>query len=230
MHLTKRFQARGFTVIELMVATLIFTVIMIVLTTGILQFSREYYKGVISSQTQSVTRSIVDEVVRSIQYNSGEVSELTSNSAAAPGRTTVYGYCLGGTKRFSFSLNRQIKDSGALGTNQARHGLISDTTTGCNANTRAWNPANAPTSLAAPVPTQAAPSANARELLGEHMRVAKFEITPGANGLYTVTVKVIYGDNDLLTDLTSNAMCRTTIGSQFCAVSELTTTVQKRVE
>ena len=92
---------------------------------------------------------------------------------------------------------------------------------------------SASTKPVAPWPTSAAfPAAitNGRELLGNHMRLGTLDITPNGS-LYTIHLRVIYGDNDLLSDTSdfSKASCVGSIpGSQFCAVSDLTTTVQKR--
>jgi hypothetical protein len=86
------------------------------------------------------------------------------------------------------------------------------------------------------VPNSSSPLAGtARELLGPHMRLGALDIT-SAGSLYTVHVRVIYGDDDLLTptvsgstDWNSELCSGTTAGSQFCAVSDLTTTVKQRL-
>ncbi len=225
---------QGFTIIELMIATLVFTTILIVVTASVLRFTKQYYKGVIASQTQNTARAIMDDVVRSIQFNKGNVSILTKNDpTASPG---IYGYCIGDSKRYSFLLNRQVEPANSAPNHQARFGLVSDTTSGCSTGTLARN-------------TETLPSlpAGGRELLGQHMRLNKFSIT-FTDDIYTINVKVIYGDDALLCSpsqasecspngVASNASletkqdltCRAMSGSQFCAVSELTTTVKKRV-
>ena len=202
----------GFTLIELLIATVVFSLVLLVITTSILQFSKQYYKGVVASSTQGVTRSLIDDVSQSLKFN--------GNYAALSGGN---GYCVGTSKRYSFALNKQVEDSGTLSAHQARHGLVSDTVANCNS--------------ATPALTFGASSAfpgsvvNSRELLGQHMRLAKFSITNPAEGMYIVTVRFIYGDDDLLTSATSpDANCKSTACSQFCATSELTTTVMKRVK
>ncbi len=229
---------RGFTIIELLIATLVFSVILIVITTGVMRFSRQYYKGVISSATQDTARILVDDIARAIQFNGGNVAILTTNNLAVPPNPSAppVGYCIGGSKRYSFALNRQIKSVNPDTTmHQSRHALVSDNISGCSTNTRALDTA-ALTTLTTP---------NARELLGEHMRLNKFSIK-GSEGVYTINVKVVYGDDDLLcspsvpddcnadsglsTSLNNpDVTCRSMPGAQFCAVSELTTTVKKRV-
>jgi hypothetical protein len=86
---------------------------------------------------------------------------------------------------------------------------------------------------------------DARELLGERMRLSRFDIDPPVNGMYKITIRVVYGDDDLLcspaaddcnsnttsSNLTSNDLtCKLKAGSQFCSVSELSTTVRRRVD
>jgi Tfp pilus assembly protein PilV len=235
MSVKLRPSAKGFTILELLIASSIFTLVLILITTGVLQFSRQYYKGVIASKTQDTARAIVDDVSRAIQLNTGQVSRLTINGNPVTPGNQVRGYCIGEVKRYSFVLNRQVTDSGTLQANQSRHALIADNTTGCSSNT----PARQADTNAIPLG-----GTNARELLGQNMRLTKFSITQTSGDLYNITVRIIYGDNDLLcspsgpqgcapnanfppnaTDLT----CKSSAGSQFCAVSELSTTVQKRV-
>jgi Tfp pilus assembly protein PilV len=217
----KHSSASGFTIIELLIATLIFTLILILLTTGVMQFTRQYYKGVVSSQTQSTARAILEDVAQAIQFNPGTVSTLTSYTAVPNPAGPPLGYCIGASKRYSFALNKQVVDnSPSAALNQGYHGLVSDSVTGCSSNTPALGIGGA--TLSTP---------NARELVARNMRITKFSITQpaGNDGLYTITVRVIYGDQDLLSGGFPNQQCAATAGPSFCAVSELTTTVQKRV-
>lgn len=82
------------------------------------------------------------------------------------------------------------------------------------------------------------PTVYGQELLGKNMRLADFSVTAQDSG-YQITVKVIYGDDDLLRDGMfkstdahfdiKNANCAGGAGSQFCAVSMLSTYVIKRL-
>lgn len=209
-----RSRQAGFTIIELLIATAVFSVILLVITTAVLQFTKQYYRGVVASSTQNVARTLIDDVSRSIEFNGGAVSPISGNT----------GYCIGSDKRYSYKLSRQVTDGGGdPAVHQGLHALVSDTVTGCNGSTPALNV----TTLGS---LSGGSLQNPRELLGQHMRLAKFNITPVGSDLYTITVRVIYGDDDLLTSPTSpSATCLGTTGSQFCAVSELTTTVKKRV-
>ncbi len=203
---------RGFTIIELMIATVVFSMILLIVTACILQFSKQYYKGIIASSTQNTARNVMDDIVRSIQFDTGSVYPLTSG----PGS----GWCIGETKRYSYKLNQQVTDKKPFASNQGFHALVSDTTTTDCKGSGALDVANLSAGLS---------TTNARELLGQHMRLAKLDIA-GSNNLYTVTIRVVYGDDELLTDPTDpGTNCKSSAGSQFCAVSQLTTTVKKRV-
>jgi len=49
---SKRLQS-GFTLVELMIATMVFSVILLVITYGVVRFTNSYYKGLNSSTTNS---------------------------------------------------------------------------------------------------------------------------------------------------------------------------------
>jgi prepilin-type N-terminal cleavage/methylation domain-containing protein len=213
----------GFTIVELMIAISIFALVLILITTGVLRFTRQYYKGVIAGNTQDVARAIVDDITRSIQFNGGDVVPLSGGN----------GYCIGSSKRIRYYTNAQVT-TGTLGAHQSRHAFVTDTFN-CNASSPATSVQN----------TDPLPGINARELLGEHMRLAKFSII-GSGDVWTVNVRVVYGADNLLCSpsvpgncsstnntfpgVTNNLTCRSGIGTEFCAVSELTTTINKRVK
>lgn len=64
---------KGFTIVELLIATMVFSVVLLVLTAGIIQIGRVYYKGITESQTQAATRAIVNAVKQDLQFSSGAV-------------------------------------------------------------------------------------------------------------------------------------------------------------
>ncbi len=197
----------GFTIIELLIATVVFSLVVMVITVSIMQFTKQYYGGTVASTTQSTARALVDDVTRSIQYNKSGIYELKIGA-------DVRGYCMGGSKRYSFMPFQKVSAT--------KHGLVADVPNGgCNSTADAPLNLSSATTLSTPY---------AREMLGERMRLAKFKIEDQTNGLWLVTVKVVYGDDDLLTSTTADTMqCKPGSGSQFCAVSELTTTVKRRV-
>ena len=205
-----RTSQQGFTIVELMIATMVFSVILIVITIGVLHFSNDYYRGVNSSTTQNIARGVTDTVTQALQFSGGGLN--------GPGGSPSGYYCIG-NQRFQYTLGVKLPS--------ASHGLYQVTDPLC----------------AAAVP------AGGHELLQAHMRLVNFSIVPvvGTTQLFTVTIKIAYGDDDLLCAPTSvpgscnsgaanlpnfiqpDLRCRIQAGSQFCSVSTLITTVQQRV-
>lgn len=217
----KRSQA-GFTIVELLVATAVFSIIMIVITAGVIGFSRQYYHGVVSSNTQTTARRIMAEITSAIQFGNSITPDLTNSNTSA--------FCVD-NKVYAYVLGQEVKDSSPVASdNQGYHGFVADNSlTACN---DATVPPVVPTSL----------TGTQRELLGENMRIAALSVETKDNETYTVHVRVIYGDNDVLSpDVTAGgfdwAASGGTVGClaerssvQYCSVTDLTTTVQKRIE
>lgn len=70
----------GFTIVELMIATMVFSVILTMITFGVISFSSRYYKGVNASATQNTTRTIVDTVTQAIQFGTASVTPSGANN------------------------------------------------------------------------------------------------------------------------------------------------------
>lgn len=208
----------GFTIIELLIATGVFAVLLLVITAGIINFTRQYYKGIVSSNTQSTARAVMSEVTQAIQFG-GVVTTGLSNGSAR-------GFCVD-SKVFSYIIGQEVIDNGGSGANQGYHGLVVDT------NDTTCSSATLPT-----VSTTAALGPNTRELLAERMRLSNLTVTDNGNDTYTVHVRVLYGDDDVLQPspsiapvVWSNEKCGASFtSSQYCAISDLTTTIQKRVQ
>ncbi len=202
----------GFTILELLIATIVFSVVLMLVTAGIMQIARVYYKGVTEANTQNTARSIIDTISQAIQFTGGTVT-LT---AASPVAGNNYAFCVG-NQQFSYRLGWQVENRFSVVDNQAWHALVQNTTTGC--------PSAGAQNLANQV-------VNGRDLMGQHMRLSNLVIENPAPNLYKVQVRVVYGDNDLLDNpTTANAACKSQqSGTQFCAVSELSTIVIKRVK
>lgn len=215
----KKLNTRAFTIIELMIATAVFTVVLLLASMVLLQIGKIYYKGTIEINTQDDARSIIDDISQSIQIGGGQI---TSPSAAAiPGGNTYF-FCTGDS-RYIFTTNTQFLDSVP-----GSHGFVRD-----NMGNGCPNPAAWPGGIT--------------DLLGQRMRVANFTLNKlGSTGLYSVKIRIVYGDDDLICDPTvqancnnntatnfalpiPNMQCKGNAGSQYCAVSELTTTVLKRI-
>jgi prepilin-type N-terminal cleavage/methylation domain-containing protein len=218
----KNIHTRGFTIVELMVATAVFSVLLIVITVGILQISRVYYKGVTESNTQSTARRVIDIIAQSIQFSGSDI--ITTDPDAIPG--TPYSFCIG-NEQFSYALGYQVTENPDPSKYQTHHGLVQHTLAGCNGSSEPQDVSSA--------------SVQGRELLAPNMRLSKLNILSVGPNLYRVDVRVVYGDDDLLHSPSDpgselaptrpDAACvSATAGTQFCAVAELSTIVRKRVQ
>jgi prepilin-type N-terminal cleavage/methylation domain-containing protein len=204
---------RGFTIIELMFATIVFSVILLLCIGAIVQVGRMYYKGISVQRTQEVTRTIMDDVSREVQFSGRSIIPIYSApSGGAPGCLSL------GSKAYRFVLNTQLQASGNFVLQK-----LSDTG-----------------SDTCPDPNDNSLWANALEMTSVGMRLTAFEVTPlivsgGTTAAWAVVVDVLYGDDDVLMDDAGNpappyTQCRgNVIGTQFCARSQLQTTVIKRV-
>lgn len=89
----------GFTIVELLMATAVFSIVLLIITTGIIKIGQSYYKGLIQNKTQETTRNISEDISRTIQLASGQ--KVTPNPAD-PNR-----FCVG-TVRYTAYLNEKV--------------------------------------------------------------------------------------------------------------------------
>lgn len=207
----------GFTIFELMIATLIFSVILVVLAAGVVTFSRAYYKGINSSRTQQVADEVINDIAHNVQFG-----RQISLGLTGPGGTE--GICIDNTL-YVYHIGYEVSSQQDLAKHQAKHGLVKTVGNDCSA---------APIS---DITSYTSLNADQHELLGDRMRLGQLSVSPIGDGLYKVSVMVIYGDDDLLTPTVTSGTtnwadegCADTAGSQFCATAKLVTTVQQRVD
>lgn len=96
---------QGFTIVELLIATAVFGVVLLIVTTGIIKIGQSYYKGIVQNRTQETTRVISEDISRTIQLARG--AKVTD--PANPNR-----FCIGAV-RYTYKLNSKVGDSGAIG-------------------------------------------------------------------------------------------------------------------
>jgi len=203
-----RLNKQGFTLVELMIAAGVFSVILLGAAAALTQISRLYYKGIISSRTQSVSRSVIDDISRSLQFTAADPIYIPPTDLTDPKSRGVL--CIN-TDRYTFKINDQLvggntfvmwKDSTIAGT--------------CDPNME-------------PDPRKD----DGAELIDNRMRLAEFSVVDSKiNNLYDINIKVVYGDDDLLNNLGKpDISCNGSItGAQWCAVSGLKTKVYKRIQ
>ena len=220
----KNTRQSGFTIVELMISTVIFSMILLILTTGVISFTRSYYKGITETSTQRVARVISDDITQGIQSSSMAYASVTKVGAWS-------GFCIGDVG-YVYQLGLQLSESSPdSNKHQASQVLLKGNAgNGCSGYTSDLLYTKLNNGLsAAPRTTE--------EMLAPSMRLANLDITivPKSSivdtGIYSVLVNVVYGDDDLLTNPTGiSPSCNADSGSQFCAISGLSTVVQKRIQ
>ena len=204
---------QGFTIVELLIATSVFAIILLLVTYGILQIGRTYSKGVTETKTQQTASDVMDAITQDIQFDS------SGAVLAAPSSGGNYVICIG-NDRYTILTGKELIEPPAVpnvAQDQSNYAVLVDTDLvgGCSTGT--------PQSLPPPPNQPTKPV----ELLAPFMRVATISVTPQAGNLYTVEVKVVYGaDGDLNS---SHDGCQSGTTNQYCAVSDLTSTVEKRI-
>lgn len=223
---------RGFTIIELMIATSVLSVILLLVTSMMISIGALFYKGANVARIQDAVRSAADEV-------SGQLSL----SPVIPGHDfdktdgNINVYCMGGT-RYSYVLNAQMghKIDGDSSSPVYPHVLWRDNVGACDPTAGA--------DLTATDPSKTTGGSSGAELVPPNSRLTAFCIgalttlgptsscDSGGSSLtspYTLTVGMVYGDDDLLNLAGVNTTCKGGTGDQFCAASSLITTVVRRL-
>lgn len=231
MKKTKLKSNDGFTIIELMIATAVLSMVLVLVTVLMINIGNLYYKGISQSQVQDDVRSISDDITQQLK-TLGTSEQLASGSASVSG-LSEQSYCIG-TVRYSFVLGRMVGTGTDIdGTHQVPHALWRDTNTsgGCT-----------PLDLTQSDPTAAAnvtqPGSSApgsgTDMISGNYRLTALSITPfnpiTNTSPFTVSIGVAYGNIDLLNGAVGlGVSCKGGTGDKFCSTANLTTTVQQRL-
>jgi type II secretory pathway pseudopilin PulG len=216
----------GFTIVELMIATSVLSMMLLIVTLIITSIGNLYYKGVNLSRIQDDTRNITSQVSQDLELNNSFGTFNTTNPN--PGSTEAY--CIGNV-RYTFVVGKELGNNA----NESHHVLWRDT-----------NPT--PGGACGPVGTFPNPASNGSELVAPSSRLTQFSIA--GISPYHVAVNVAYGDDDLLCSPSVSGSCQTpnamptvadftkgdllckglsSTGSSFCATASLNTTVVQRL-
>ncbi|MEI7632499.1 MAG: prepilin-type N-terminal cleavage/methylation domain-containing protein [bacterium] len=237
--------AKGFTIVELMVATSVFSAILLISLAGLIQIGRMYQKGVTSSQTQETSRGVMDEITQAIQFNGGNVKSpyvinpvadtlpvgpIIAVPAADVSKNAVGYFCIG-TTRYTYSIDRKQSptNSNVVASKEIKHAMWVDEPTICADAAQPTDVLPNIVDLTADLPTP-----KGRDMLSDNMRIVKLNIIQPALtvGVWQVQLTIAYGDSDLLVlnGAGDSLLCKgTSVGAQFCSVSELSTIVKRRV-
>ncbi len=221
----QRRSSHGFTILELLIATMVFTVVLLLCMVGVTRMGRLYYKGISQAQTQEVARRLSDEIVSQLQFGKGSVTPNPIPATATNGGVPFI-FCIGDF-RYRLVLNRQLAGADNASLRQATRVFEREKLTGSGCPDETTTPFT---------------SAKV-ELLSKGMRISKFTISEGANKLWDFSIQVTYGDEDLLlypTPATTTTrdtpaeyqgvLCDgSLVGAELCATSVLTTNVYRRL-
>lgn len=245
----------GFTIIELLIASTVFAVILVIITIGIINITQSYTKGLTETKTQNVARNILNDMAQAIQFSPGAIStstnanpgiiEVSTSNAPAdnkfpptPGKV-VYGFCIG-EREYVYQLGYEVVSTSInLSSNQAYNGImVNPASDSCSGFNSSYLPTDYNFINSTTVPT------GFTEFLDPNMRISYLMVCQGTltptgdcnyvadSNIYSLGVQVSYGDNglfnnDIATD--GSTLCNGSIGTQFCATSKLITVVEKRV-
>lgn len=241
-------QKKGFTVVELMIATTVFSIILLLALAGFLQIGHLFYKGVNITRTTDVAKQIATSIKNDIAFDPEDTAiDLNSSPVIVDGIGTVNRqYFCAGSKRYAFILGRQLDaaaqaeemETGVSGWHKFALLKDKDEVSGCPdpfGGANSIDPNN--------------PDNPVTELLGDKMRLSNLTVCQlglavaewppcpaGAadvnlNSLYTLNVRIAYGDNDVMNNPSSTtASCISSpAASRYCFVTDLRTTAKKGI-
>ena len=244
-HNSKR--VGGFTIVELLIASAVFSTVLLVALTGFLQIGRVFYKGVSNTQTQDAARQVINDLADNLKTAS------STDQVGAPTTTPsgAYRYLCVGSYRYTWGFykntaaaapNRPIFFNANTGPNydpgstNASFGLLKNVVPGEGTCPAPCVQNGGPSSVAtcsnsancAPIGCQPLDTSSPTEMLGNGMRIGDISITSAsAQDLYNLGVTIAFGDDEVLDyDAGGQPFCTgNTTDQKFCAVDQLSTTV-----
>lgn len=204
---------RGFTIVELMIATAVFSVVLLIAIVAIIMVNNSFVKGNVQAQTQDITRNVLSTISQDIQFNSPSQIVL-----GTPYENYGY-YCLGNDV-YIYQRGQEINPSSS---SPVYHALL-ELTGSCPANL-----SSDPTGLKyTHYLSNATGGGNStHELLSQYLSLEQFNIVQVNSDSYEITLTIVYGKPS---NLTNDSCPSQSFGGQLCAVSTLTTAVSPRIQ
>ena len=115
---------KGFTILELLISTTVFSVILLLCTFGLVQVGRNYYRGATITRTQNVARSVMSTLTQSIQFSGSDATGTLPAVGTLAAPPPVSGaFCIG-SLGYTYKLNTQVDNNGgyALKTSKCING------------------------------------------------------------------------------------------------------------
>ncbi len=209
----------GFTIIELMIATVVFSTVLLIATISIIFVSKTYSTSQINIKLQNTTESILTSLSNAIKYN--KPTPISMNYSAAFGNYSGY-FCIGDNV-YTYYLpsrsgdNQPLNYADSAGNIKNKIGLIQSVSTNCG------------------------PNINGVQLLSNNERLGELDIVPRGNS-YEILISVAYGDDSVLklpttafppnSDSTPNYPYYCDVNSfslSFCSVDSVSTVASSRL-
>jgi hypothetical protein len=209
--------------VEVSIASTVFSIVLLVALTSFFTIGRLFYKGVSITQTQ-------DAITQLYQDINGNFQSAASISPPQTGNGYSY-YCVGNA-RYTYKIHNMVSlDVAPDHAPNGNFGILKDILPG-NSSACAV-PCNDQGSTVCSPGT--AKFDKPIELLGQKMRIEKFNIQSNGASLYDISLVVAYGDDDVLEyaipgpppDYSSVACKNDSSSQQFCSVSRLNTAIYR---
>jgi len=215
----------GFTIVELMIATLVFSTILLVITFGVIHFTSDYYKGVNSSTTQDTARNIMNIMSQAIQF-----------SGDTPLNPTPSSVCIG-NQQLVYTLGNEILTA-------SDNGLAQITDTSCDSAAVASSgtelldtrmrlvqfSVTEPMSGGVPVfSDHSVWKVTVSIAYGDNDLLCDSSVAASATGGCSSHANPIADPNTATAASNGTLHCKSMTGSQFCDVVTLSTTVTRRI-
>ncbi|MBI4034603.1 type II secretion system protein [Candidatus Saccharibacteria bacterium] len=210
--------SRGFTTVELIIASLVFSIVALVALSGFIEIGRLFYKGATQSANQATARLISN----ALRGDIASTAVISGPKSVQAGGGVIKYYCVGNS-RYTFILGQAVDLSNH--DQNTKFGLLNDKLPGSSACANPFDP-----------PSAVAIQDDAAELLGDKMRLNALCISPNSavsyGNLYDVRVNLASGDDQYLSlsddaspsscESVQQATCAAKLSvSQYCANSEL---------
>jgi len=227
MHTKLTPNHKGFTILELMIATAISSGAILLLMFGFLAMSDSYTKGLTVSQTQNTTRDVINTISQSIQFGDPTTISWTIPMVSAQSASTSGWFCAD-NNIFAYTLGQAVT---ANSTHTTGNDALIEQTGTCPPPSGTYSANNRPY-----------PGKSEQELLGPNMSLAAFSVAMGADNTYLINIHIVFGSSTVLQgvtqsnggvlyyDIGSNQVkCSGQAGQDFCASSDLQTVVVPRI-
>jgi prepilin-type N-terminal cleavage/methylation domain-containing protein len=197
---------KGFTIIELLISTAVFSLVLIIFLSAFIKIGDIFYKGVNTSTTQEAARNVLDNVSNDIKFSKGKpfYNFITPDA-------TGMGYFCVGQHRYKFMQGKQV---GAPGT---AFGLLREDISGSGC----------------PNPNIVAGS-NPTELLNNRMQLNRMNLNCTTT-ICTVSILIVFygSDPSVLTPNAQDQHAQCSGGittSQFCATADYSSAVNEQIQ